>query len=434
MTRPENSRVRLGVLLFLCAMSFILYLDRVCMGQALKSIETDLHLERWQTTWVTIAFTVAYGLFEIPTGRMGDRWGARRVLTRIVVWWSAFTMLTGACWNFTSLLFVRFLFGAGEAGAYPNAARVISRWFPAGERGRVQGLMLAAGQAGASLSPGLTAQIIATLGWRAAFIFFGLVGLIWSLLFWRFFHDHPEQHPRISEAELRTIGTTNHPSTHSPVPWHLVVRNRTILLLGLIVTCTAFVAYLYLSWYPTYLQEARGVSLQTSGWLASLTLVGGGLGLLSGGWILDRITRKSANSLRRRQLAATLSHTSAAVFLLLAVNTDSPLGSATLAAASCFAMFLPQSAWWSCAIEVSGPHIGALFGLMNGVGVVGAISSQFIFGRIPEWRGQIGHFGRAQWDPVFYVCIVLLGLAALSWRFVQPLRDQIAAETAPSSE
>ncbi|MCX7699310.1 MAG: MFS transporter [Gemmataceae bacterium] len=413
------------MLALLCAMSFILYLDRVCMGQALKSIEAELGLERWQTTWVTMAFTVAYGLFEIPTGRLGDRLGARRVLTRIVVWWSVFTMLTGACWNFFSLLVVRFLFGAGEAGAYPNAARVISRWFPAAERGRVQGLMLAAGQAGASLSPGLTAQSIASVGWREAFALFGLVGVVWAIVFWRWFHDDPAQHPNISSAELQTIGRHGAADEHGSIPWRRVARNRTILLLGLIVTCTAFVAYLYLSWYPTYLQEARGVSLQQSGWLASLALAGGGLGLLSGGLILDRITKRSANPLQRRRWAATASHLSAAVLLLLAVGSDSPTLSAGFAAASCFAMFVPQSAWWSCAIEVSGPHVGALFGLMNGVGVVGAISSQFFFGRFPEWRGQLGFVGRAQWDPAFYVCVGLLLLAAFSWQWVNPLRDQV---------
>ncbi len=432
MTRPEISRTRLGVLGLLCAMSFILYLDRVCMGQALKSIEADLGLQRWQTTWVTMVFTLAYGLFEMPTGRLGDRMGSRRVLTRIVLWWSAFTMLTGACWNFASLLTVRFLFGAGEAGAYPNAARVIARWFPVGERGRVQGLMLAAGQAGASLSPGLTAQIIATVGWREAFVLFGLVGVVWASLFWCWFRDSPAEHPNINSRELQLIGTEAAPSYHRPIPWRQVAGNRTIFLLGLIVTCLAFVAYLYLSWYPTYLQEARGVSLATSGWLASLALAGGGLGLVSGGVILDRISRQSVRPLARRRLAATLSHVSAAVLLVFAVRSESPIVSACFAAASSFAMFVPQSAWWSCAIEVSGPHIGALFGLMNGVGVVGAISSQYFFGRFPEWRGQMGYLGRAQWDPAFYVCVALLLIAAASWQRVHPQKDRIVEPPTPT--
>lgn len=423
-----HAPVRLGVLLFLCSMSFLLYLDRVCLGQALKSIEADLHLERWQTTWVTMAFTLAYGLFEIPTGRLGDRLGARRVLTRIVLWWSAFTMLTGACWNFASLLAVRFLFGVGEAGAYPNAATVISRWFPLVERGRVQALMLASGQVGASLSPGLTAQIIAALGWREAFVLFGLIGVVWAGLFLRLFHDNPSSHPRISETERRLLDSSRADPPHGAIPWPAVIRNPTILLLCLIVICTAFVAYLYLSWFPTYLQEARGVSMQTSGWLSSLALAGGGLGLLSGGVILDRITRTSSRPLTSRKLAATLSHSTAAMLLLLAVLADSPTVSALLAAASSFAMFVPQSAWWVCAIEASGPHVGALCGLMNGAGVVGAVSSQFFFGRFPEWRNHAGFTGRDQWDPAFYVGVLLLAVAAIAWQFVQPVRDRVPSE------
>src|SRR5262249_6789244 len=150
------------------------------MGQAGPAIQADLGLTNRQLGYALMAFTVAYALFEVPTGRLGDRIGPRAVLTRVVVWRSAFTALTGACAGLVSLVVVRFLFGAGEAGAYPNTARVLSRWFPAAERGRVTGLMLTCAQLGGAAALALTAALIWLVGWRWAFVAFGLVGFAWA--------------------------------------------------------------------------------------------------------------------------------------------------------------------------------------------------------------------------------------------------------------
>src|SRR3954462_2377812 len=172
--RPPRARfVVLGVL---CLLSGILYLDRICMSAALDSIQSDLALTNTQGGYVLMAFTLAYGLFEIPTGRWGDRIGGRRVLTRISLWWSVFTALTGACTGLWTLLGVRFLFGAGEAGAFPNVARVLSRWVPDEERGRVQGVLLAASSIGGAVAPFLAAVLIQRIGWRWTFVAFGALG------------------------------------------------------------------------------------------------------------------------------------------------------------------------------------------------------------------------------------------------------------------
>jgi ACS family glucarate transporter-like MFS transporter len=162
---PPPSRARFVLAGWLCALSAVLFLDRVCIGQAAQDIQADLGLSNRELGYVFMAFTIAYGLFEVPTGRLGDRVGARAVLTRVVVWWSAFTALTGAVTGLWSLLVVRFLFGAGEAGAYPNTARVLSRWFPAAERGRVTGLMLTCAQLGGAAAPALTPAPIWSAGW-----------------------------------------------------------------------------------------------------------------------------------------------------------------------------------------------------------------------------------------------------------------------------
>ncbi|MGE3808115.1 MAG: MFS transporter, partial [Gemmataceae bacterium] len=255
------SGVRYRVLGMLSLLSFILYLDRICIAQAVPAMEADLGISHTAMGLVLGAFTVAYGLFEVPTGHWGDRYGSRGVLTRIVLWWSAFTMLTGAATGLIMLLIVRFLFGAGEAGALPNSARVVARWFPAPTRGWAQGVVIASALVGGAISPMVAESLIQTLGWRWAFAVLGFPGVLWAVVFYRWFRDDPAKHVAVNEAECRLIGA--HASSelheHPPVPWRLVLRSANIWLLGAVITCAAFTTYMFFSWYPTYLQDGRGV-------------------------------------------------------------------------------------------------------------------------------------------------------------------------------
>src|SRR5262245_20505947 len=418
-SRP--TRVRYGVLAFLCTLSFVLYLDRVCISQAADTIQSEFSMRNERWSYVLMAFTLAYGLFEIPTGHMGDRLGARKVLTRIVVWWSAFTMLTAACWGFWSLIVVRFLFGAGEAGAYPNAARVLARWFPPGERGRAQGLVLASGLIGGSASPALAAYLIQAFGWRAAFIAFGAVGVIWAIIFAAWFRDNPADHPAVNAAEREQIGSDFATTGGHRIPWGLVFRHPVIWILGTIITFNAFVSYVYFSWYPKYLQAGRNVEKIESGWLATLVLAGGVVGMIWGGSVRDRIARSPAPLVNRRVwcICALLA---AAMLLAASVKFDSPRASAVCTAASFLFMSSQQASWWSSATEVSGRYVGSLFGLMNGLGVIGAMGSQFFFGWFSDFSKQLGYSGRDQWDPAFLVCALGLVAAATLWLTVRHLR------------
>jgi ACS family glucarate transporter-like MFS transporter len=419
----KPTRARFVVLGLLCSMSFVLYLDRVCMSQALKPIKDDLSLSNVDMSFIAMAFTVAYCLFEVPTGHWGDRVGARRVLTRIVVCWSVFTALTGACWGFWSLLAVRFLFGAGEAGAFPNAAGIVRRWFPLSERGRFQGFFLSASLVGGAASPYLAGWLIKSIGWQWTFAVFGAVGLLWVAVFAWWFRDHPSRHPAVNAAELAWIGPETEPGRHDfTVPWRAVAANRNIWLLGTITTLCAFNTYLYFTWYPAYLQEARGLTNYAAGEYAALVLAGGAVGTLLGGFAGDRINRASANRrwLRRLWCACTLAM--AAAFLVLSVQCAAALPSALFAAASLLTLQCQQAPWWSCAIEISGRHIGALFGLMNGVGGVGAVLSQYYVGAMADWYKALGYTGRAQWDPIFSAYCVALLAAGFFWLFVDASR------------
>ena len=322
------SRTRLGVLAFLCALAGILYLDRICLGTAADDIQKEFTTSSFKFTdthisYVHMAFTLAYGLFELPVGRLGDRIGARKVLTRITLCWSLFTALTGAATGLYSLIVVRFLFGAGESGAYPNAARVLARWFPDQERGRAQGFLITCGQLGGALAPLITAPLIKAIGWRWSFVIFGSTGIFWAVAFWLWYRDDPAEHPGVNEQELKLIqaGAAAPAKAQGSVPWGLVFTNPSIWILAGIIVCSSFNSYFYFSWLNKYLVSARGVEKVWSGVLTSVVLGGSAIGTITGGWVADRILRTSTSPDRTRRYLGSTCFTLAALFLGL----DSPL-------------------------------------------------------------------------------------------------------------
>ncbi len=412
------TQVRHGVLGFLCSLAFVLYLDRVCMGKAVVEIEKDLHLSDTQMGWVLGAFTVAYGLFEVPTGRWGDRFGSRGVLARIVLWWSAFTALTGAANGLLMLIAVRFLFGAGEAGAYPNAARVIARWFPLEERGRVQGLMLTSAQLGGALAPAVAAYLILGVGWRWTFVVFSAFGLAWAGSFYFWFRDDPAQHPRTNQAERAVIAGGSAPAQaeHSlPIPWRSILTSSNIWLLGCLQTCSSFFSYMVMSWYPTYLEKGRQVDSLEAGWLSSLVLGGAAVGCLSSGFITDWLARVTNRNPARHRIYGFVGTTLAALALWASIECESPRATSLWAAVALMAAISQQATFWTVTMEISGRHLGVVFGLMNSMGVPGAFASTVFLGRFADGMAARGYQGRAQWDPAFYVYAGVLMVGACCW-------------------
>lgn len=416
------SRVRYGVLAFLCSLSFVLYIDRVCIAKAGVDMQRDLDLTNTEWGYVLGAFLVAYGLFEVPTGRWGDRYGSRGVLTRIVLWWSAFTALTGAATGLWILVGIRFLFGAGEAGALPNSARVLARWFPAAERGMAQGVVLTAALVGGALAPTVAAYLIQQIGWRWSFVAFGSLGVVWAAAFYVWFRDDPCEHPAVNEAERRLLAARRDSAPlaehHPPIPWGAVLSSANIWLLGLIQTCGAFASYLYLGWYPTYLAKGRSVESIEAGWLSSLVLGGGAVGCLLGGLISDWLVRQTGDRRRTHSGYGAAALAVAALCTLASMRCETPLGTSLWAAAANMAALSSQAAWWGVTTEISGKHLAALFGLMNSLGVPGAFSSTVFLGRFADWMKDHGFEGRGQWDPAFYVYAAVLACGAVSWLFV----------------
>jgi MFS family permease len=414
------TRARAAVAGWLCGLAGLLYLDRICMGQAVVPIQRDLGLTNTDMSLALMAFTLAYGLFAVPAGRWGDRRGPRAVLAALVLAWSLFTGLTGAAAGLVALVVVRFLFGAAEAGALPTAAKVVARWFPPGERGRVQGVMLAFAQVGAVVAPAATAVLIEAAGWRWVFPAYGLLGILWAVGFWLWFRDDPAAHRGVNDAELRLIRAGSDPGPAAadpgPVPWGRVVTNRGMIVLSLIMVLGAFYTYFFYSWFQKYLNAARGVENVEAGLLTSVVMAGSAAGMLGGGWLADRLSRRAAGPVAARRRVGVVCYLIAAGCLFLGVRSDDPAAVAALWGLSFCAMHVTLPNWWVLAIPQAGRHTATLTGLMNGLGVLGALASQGFVGWYTDRQEQsYGLTGRPAWDPLFDVYVGVLLAGAVAW-------------------
>ncbi len=440
------TRVRYGVMGLLCALAFVLYIDRICIGQAGTAMKAELGLSNFQWGLVGVAFQIAYAIFEPTTGHWGDRYGSRRVLIRIVLWWSAFTALTGCVFNFSwelwsgvaingfmLLLLIRFLFGAGEAGALPNAARVISCWFPPGKRGPAQALISTCAQIGGAAAPALAALFINSpyIGWRWAFVIFGSLGLVWIWCFARWFHDDPATHPGVNEGERQYIlAGRSAPSTasaaHPQIPWRSVATNANIWLLGVVNSCTSFFSYMLFLWFPTYLKEGRGLDEITSGRLGSLPYLFGATGVLLGGYLGDWLTARTGSRRRALGTMGTCGLLLAGTLVGSSVQIDRPLLAVLLCSVGYFFSYIQLAAWWAAMSDVGGRHLGALFGLCNMIGLSGGALSQIFLGYFADYQKTQGLTGRAQWDPAFLLYGGVLMFGGLLWLFINPRRAVVS--------
>src|SRR4029079_16570011 len=262
--------VRGRVLVFAFLLAVVTYLDRICISAAAPAIMDELHLSFIQMGLVFSAFTLAYSLFEVPSGWLGDVRGPRRVLTRIVLWWSAFTMLTGAARGFLSLITIRFLFGAGEAGAFPNVARSFSRWFPMRERGTANGVLFLGSRLGGMLSAPLALLLIRSWTWRAAFAIFGATGVGWAVVWYWWYRDRPSEHPSVNAAELALIQEGSDERETAKTPWRAVLRSRNLHAICAMYFAFGYGLYFYFTWLPTYLIRELGFSVLAGGLLSAL--------------------------------------------------------------------------------------------------------------------------------------------------------------------
>jgi ACS family glucarate transporter-like MFS transporter len=379
-----SSRARFTLLRFAFALSVVTYLDRVCIATAAASIREELHLTAVQMGWVFSAFTLAYAIFEIPSGRLGDTIGPRKVLTRIVLWWSAFTMATGAAWNYTSLLVSRFLFGAGEAGAFPNASRSFSQWFPTRERGRAHGIIFMGTRLGGALAPPMAVALIAAIGWRASFWVFGTLGVFWAILWWRWFRDDPASHPAVNAEELQMIRSGQAAGAdRQKIEWR-VLLNRNLLFICLTYFAFGYGLYFYLTWLQTYLREARGFSASQAGLLASLVLLSGAAASILGGFWTDHWVKRYGLRVGRCGVTSMTLVGSGLILAVAAIASNSLVAALLIAVAAGIADLCISAAWAVC-LDIGREFAGTVTGCMNTFANLGGAIAPVAMGYAVQW-------------------------------------------------
>jgi MFS transporter, ACS family, glucarate transporter len=405
---------RRGVVGLLVLLFAITYLDRVCISVAGPRIQEDLGIGPVGWGWVTGVFTLAYCLFEIPTGTMGDRLGPRRVLTRIVVWWSAFTALTGTMTSFYPLLLTRFLFGAGEAGAFPNASVVVARWFPARQRATMSGVNLAAAQVGGAIAPLLVLPIQMRYGWRMSFYVFGVAGLVWAAVWYAWFRDSPEEmrgpsaRPDAAAAHAVAPGAASH-----AFPWRAAAGSPTVWALLGVAFCYIYVYNFFQTWFHTFLVKGRGFS-EGSLLLSTLPFLVAVGANLAGGAASDALTRRLGPK-RGRRLIGAGSLAAAAAFTLAAMFTEHHVLTVVFLAFTYGAITFQQSSVFGVCLDIGGPRAGATVGLMNTVAQAGGLVGAVAYGYIVERSGS--------YDAPFVPMVVLLLIGALLWVKVDASRE-----------
>jgi ACS family glucarate transporter-like MFS transporter len=380
---------RNGVLGLLCAVSVITFLDRLAIPVAEPGIRGDLHLSPSQWGWVLSSYVLANALFEIPSGAMGDRNGRRLELTRIAVWWSGFTALTGACRTCVQMMSSRFLFGLGAAGAYPNAAGVISRWFPKQEHARAQGFVWGASRLGGALAPLLLVPLGRALGWRAIFWVLGGVGLAWSAAWWAWFRDAPEEMAGITEGELAEIraGQIAGGELHSGVPWARLFAMPQLWLIVAAYFCYAFGSWFFFGWFTTWLIRGAGFSVGEMGFFASFPFLMGLVGNLVGGVVSERLVERHGRRRAYRWVTAVcLTVGSGLLFAMSLVRGHAAVVVLATLGFGVMDLMLP-SAWAMC-MSLGGHFGGTATGVMNTAGNLGGWFCTVAFGYVVAATGD----------------------------------------------
>jgi ACS family glucarate transporter-like MFS transporter len=404
--------VRNRVVAFTMALAAVTYLDRVCISILAPKISAELGLSRVEMGYVFSAFAVAYAAFGVPAAWWADRDGARRVLTRVVLWWSLFTMATAGAWNFLSMVVIRFLFGMGEAGAWPSVARVYSRWIPAGERGRIQGAFFACANLFGGLTPLVVTAIAGWLQWRAIFIVFGLVSTVWAAGWYVWFRDEPRDHPSVPAEERDHIEATRGlPAGKAQGSWMAVFKTPTVAPLCVQAFANSYGFYFFITWLPTYLGQAHGMKGAELALFSGLPLMLSFIADLTGGEGSDRLARIMPLRAARRAFGVG-GYVLAAVATFLATQLGSGIAAGLLIAIGGACSMLTLAPAWASAVDVGGRHAGVTAGVMNTVGQVGGILSPIVLAYLVDATGN--------WNTPLLVLAGIYAVAAIAWLMVNP--------------
>jgi sugar phosphate permease len=420
------SKGRWYILLLISVMYLVTYLDRVNISTAAPDISKEFGFDKLTMGFIFSAFVWAYALFQVPGGWLSDRFGARRVLAGVVTYWSVMTAATAAAFGAVSFIVVRFLFGIGEAGAFPGATRAMQLWYPQSERGFVQGITHSASRLGAAIAPPIVALIIAggqfagftfpALGWRAVFLICGVVGLIWALWWALSYRNLPEDHPMVNKDELGHIrgfapdGTIKPPNIHKQinVPWTTLVRSGNMWAIMCGYFTYVYCLWIFLSWLPSYLIEARHFTLLKGGSLASLPLFAGVIGDTVGGLATDWLLRKTGSARIARRTVAIVGLLGCAVCIVPAALAEDAYTAVYGLTASMFFLEFTIGPSWAVPMDTGGKYSGTVSGMMNMAGNFGGAISPIVFGFLAQG---------GNWQAPFIVAAGLLVVGSAVWAF-----------------
>ena len=428
-TTDTTSTARYRVVALATTLAMVTYLDRTAIGTLAPGIRRDLGLSAVEMGWIFTAFQLAYGLFEIPTGRWADRVGTRSVLARIVIWWSAMTMATAAAGSYVTMLVVRFLFGAGEAGAWPSVARTFSRWIPQQERGRVQGIFFCGAHLVAGITPafivgggllGPWPGLLTVMSWRGVFVAFGFVGMVWAAIWLYWFRNDPAEHRSVSASELALIVAnrkriTEHAGGWSY--WRTLIRSRNMIALSIMYIPNCMIFYFCITWLPSYLLERHGFNISGMALFAGLPLLVSMPGDLLGGWLTDHLCKRYGPRVGRCGLGG-IAYLVVGCCLIAAGMSSSPVLAAVLIAAATGVTMFTLGAAWGTVMEIGGSHVGVVGGTMNSIGNLIAMLNPLIVAYSVAWF--------ANWDLPLYVMGALFLVGAGCWALVDPTKPVFA--------
>jgi sugar phosphate permease len=416
------TRIRHVVLWLTVAAYMITYMDRVVISSAVPAIQKEFGFSLTTMGWILSSFRWGYALFQIPGGWLGDRIGPRRALTLIVTWWSLFTSATALAWGALSMAVMRFLFGMGEAGAFPIATRSLSRWMLPEERGFAQGVTHAGSRLGAALTPTLVVLLIASFGWRSAFVSFGVLGLLWAAVWFWYYRDTPAEHASVNDAERelihRAVGAARSRTSRS-IPWRTILSSRTLWTLSLMYFCYAYCISVYLDWLPKYLNAHRGFDLKQMGFYTSLPLLAATAGDLLGGWTSDIWAKRTANLKRARRGVAIIGFLGAAAAIVPATLTPDSMTCVWFTCVALFFLELTVGVSWAIPLDIGGDYAGSVSAVMNTCGNIGGAISPALLAYLVQ---------AYSWDVPFFLAAGLCVAAAALFARIDATRRIFAGE------
>ncbi|HVB55943.1 MAG TPA: MFS transporter [Candidatus Acidoferrales bacterium] len=432
---PARTPVRWVVLFLLCLMYLITYLDRVSLANTAPLISKEFGFSKVTMGVIFSAFIWSYALFQVPGGWLGDRFGPRKILSSIMAYRTVIAILTTRATGLFSFWSVRFSLGIGEAGAFPTATRAMQMWFPRNERGLVQGMSHAASRLGAAIGPPLAVVIMVHYGWRWVFYAIGLLSLLWSVLYLFAYRNMPEEHEGVSREELALIrgvddkGEIKQANIQKKpkVPWGFLLKHSNMWAVMCAYATYIYCLWIFLSWLPSYLVEYRKLTLIKMGFFASLPLLAGVFGDITGGWLTDKLLVKTNNLKFSRRSVAIVAMLGCGASILPAAMTANTFTAIACLTSAMFFLEMTIGPAWAVTMDIGGEFSGTVSGMMNmGGQIVGALSPT-IFGIL---------VARGSWVAPFVVSACLLFIGAGIWAFWidpdQSVVDRSGGKTGPA--